>query len=439
MTGFVSPENAIIRKWYILISMLLYKAGLEIGLWYVVSEWYPVEFGRDFNPIAYANGLVWCLVLFFFIKHEKKDSSSIFLYFTLLFQIVPLTVIFALCGRDIVYYNIICLGFFLCELLVGFVKQMPVLRRSKVFSNVFLIGCNIAIIFIVFHVFRNNGLPSLLALDIYKVYQIRGSNEPVIGKYVMYLIGMCYIIVIPFLISRAIIRKQWWYVGILAAIVFLLYLYTGNKVYLFSIPVVLVTALWCTRGNMYEELTICFCIGVFVLSCLTVWQFYQEGNGFFTRVFSLFGRRTLLEPAAIKFNYYDFFLDNPRLGISGLMPRWLLNVPSPYPENLKIGEEISRLYMDYESNATTGMLGEAVAHFGLLGIFVSWLIFASVLRLLDVLQYRTSYRLVVGGFCFFVYWLNDGPLLASLITGPIMIIILLAFFYDERQVDMEGK
>ena len=79
---------------WLFLGMLLYKFSLDLGYLYLVRI--SPGYNLVFNPLKYAAGLVWCILLFVCIRHTERKSSSFFLYFVFLLQIVPISTVYAM-------------------------------------------------------------------------------------------------------------------------------------------------------------------------------------------------------------------------------------------------------------------------------------------------------------------------------------------------------
>ena len=83
------------------ISMMLYKFSLEWGYKNIIHH--GRFFNYNFDIIKYIIGTIWITVLFFSIKHNTKKVSVFCLYFVYIFQIIPITVIYAFLETKVVY------------------------------------------------------------------------------------------------------------------------------------------------------------------------------------------------------------------------------------------------------------------------------------------------------------------------------------------------
>jgi hypothetical protein len=418
------------------IAMLVFKLACEIGYWRLLS-WDAVTYRADFSPAKYLLGLLWCVLLFICINHKERKASAFLLYLFLLTQIIPITTLYALANDDSVYYNLICLAVFACELIVRFVDTGTDVLRGKVLSALMILAFTAMAVFTVYRLIKIYGKPETTALDIYRVYEMR-ENAPELGKLLNYLLSWTTAVFLPLGLAKTITEKKYLWTLALCAVLFLIYLYTGHKTYMFAIPLVCVCTLWANRRDCHTELFTCFCFG-FALLVLFACMKGIYSKSLFSQVYSLIGRRAMIVSANNKFKYYDYFTKNPKLGIAGIFPRWLVDVRSHY-DNISYPHEISRIYYRQPGMySNTGFLAEGYMRFGYPGIFLAVFIFTLFLKGIDSLQVRTSYPFAVGLFVYPVYSLNDAHLIDSLFFGPWMFLAILLIFFRTKDVKQSGR
>lgn len=412
------------------VPMLLFKLACDLGYWYLLT-WNTKVFRADFNPVKYAVGLLWCIVLFFAIDHNRKKASSFLLLLFFLLQIVPITTIYALGNDNSVYYNTVCLATLLCELFVRYVDTDRQIIRAETLSTLMIVGFFALSVFTVVQMIRIYGKPSSTAMDIYKVYEMR-ANAKELGKLLNYLLEWTMAVFLPLWIAKSITDKKYLFTALLCGIMLLIYLYTGHKTYLFAVPMVVACSLWAGREDCHRELFFCFCFGFAILVVLCLIE-SDKDHGLFNQVFSLLGRRCMLDTANNKFKYFDYFSQRPRMGIYGIFPRWLVRINSYYAD-IPYTYEISRIYYQAPNmNSNTGFLAEGYMRFGHIGTFAALFLFGLILKLIDSFAQRTSYQLAVGFFSFAVFSLADAYLFSSLFFGPWMLMILILLFYSEKK------
>ncbi len=413
---------------YLFVGMLLFKLACELGYTKILIRDVST-YKNCFDALKYANGLIWCSILFFGIRHESEKVSSFMLNLVFLMQMIPITTIYAFGGGNAVYYNTLCGSFLICELLTQYIcfKGIPHLQRNRLLSFLMVSVMIASMLMLIVYVVRKNGMFSLTALNIYKVYELRSSGSFILGKYARYLFTWFLAAIIPFFIAKTLNDREYIKVIILCGIVSVAYLYSGYKGYLFALPVILICGLWARRRNFYNEIYLSCMFGFVILVILACYSpFFKR---FFEEVYSLFGRREMMVSANVKFAYYDFFSQNPKMELGGIFPRWFLNISNPY-ENIRYTFLIAKLYYGKPNmNANTGFLAEGYMRFGHIGTLFILILFAVLLRMMDSMQKREGYTLTVGAFVYPVLALSDAHLIDAMFFGPWMFVLAFLLLY----------
>ena len=406
---------------WLFLGMLLYKFSLDLGYLYLVRI--SPGYNLVFNPLKYAAGLVWCILLFVCIRHTERKSSSFFLYFVFLLQIVPISTVYAMMDESTIYYHLLCVSFLLCELLVGYTGEPPLFRRNFPISRAMTLSFAVASSLLIVYVIRKNGTPNLSLLDVYSVYDYRRSGKFQISKYMSYMLDWTTKVFLPFGIAKALTDRKYPMATVFASLLLLIYLYTGHKVYLFAIPLLLIGTLWTRRKNGYQELFLIGCVG---FSALTLLANATQPGSLWYKLFGLFGNRVLLLSSKLKFNYFS---SHPKMGLYAVFPRWIFPISSYY-ENIDFQHEIGAIYYGApDMNANTGFFAEGYLRFGHIGTILILLLFALLLKEMDRFQERVGYQLTIGVFLYPIYFLADGHLFDTLILGPWMFLVAILLFY----------
>lgn len=409
---------------------LVYKLALEMGFWYLLQNAYKDlnVYRFEFSIAKFIYGLLWIFILFALIKHNERKPSTFFLQFQYMIAIIPITVVFAFSDEKIIYYTVVCMAFAFAEILIIFFKDVK-LPQINITSKVLIIVFLLITCIVYVDMIAENGLFTLEALDIYKVYEVREGFE--LNKYVWYLFYWQYTIITPFFIIREYKRKKIISMIFFCILQFVAYLYAAQKALLFIIPLVVGI---CVVSNWKKFGTLLFAglsIGTVLVTIGSIW------SEIIYRVYDLFIRRVLILPANLKFVYYDFFSQNPKIGLSGTLWGKFLELVSPYEE--RIGIIISTEYFDRpEMNSNTGFLAEGYYRFGFFGVFLALILFALVLMVLDHCAKLNGYSFTVGMSFFSIFLLNDGSLIDPLIFGTFTVLVILCMFYN-RNDDFKNK
>lgn len=413
------------KKWCLILcgAIIVYKFFLNYAFLKItgITELYTLmpNFWKG------VNGAIWIGVLLYYMPWKAERASTFFLLMRIVLEIIPITIIYESCDKEVIYYNTVCAGMLLCILLVR--KSSSIIFRKYAYrmSKWIVVGIIVICGVIMITSFVQNGAPQLTALNIWDVYKLRGGdNKFIINKYLNYLLKALIWFGIPLLLIKSVQENR--KVIMLMSISFLLiiYLYTGMKSYLFTLPLIFCCA--------FADKISVFCYKVYALFCVgsvgIILLYFQ--SGVVRNIYSLFIRRVIFEPANLKFCFYEFFKVHPKMGIAGIVPTWI--VENPY------GTGIGYLISDYfwgtpTVNNNTGVLGEAYARFGLIGILIFWLIYAMLLKGIDQLQNRTSYAFAVGTFIFAMYSLTETWLFSALIFGEWFLGIAILCLYGKQR------
>lgn len=409
-------------------TTFIFKIIMELGYWYILCK-DTVTYTSDFNLIKYINGMVWCIFIFFAINnynYKGKRASTFFLYFKYIFEIIPITIIYALGNDSSLYYNVLCLAYLLCVFIVNGYNIKSLRIKMKYLPFFIKLGFIVLVALMFIYIVLNNGLPTLQALNIYEVYELRESGVFKINKYMGYLLDWSACVILPFFLSNLLYRKKYVKAIIPAILIFSIYLYTGHKTFLFSIPLVIVCTLFSKRKNFMTEFFSLICSGA-VFSILL-----YNVSRIFSSIYEMFGRRTMIVSANNKFKYFDFFSSNPKIGFQGVFPRWIIDIPITYDD---IGHIISDVYYNNPNmNSNTGFLAEGYMRFGISGIFIELILFAIILIWIDKMQCRSDYQLAIGSCIYMIFRLSDEHLIGPLFFGTWMIMIIIIVLYRNTKV-----
>lgn len=417
----------------LIASIILLKISLDYKYYSWLSILETNVYTRDFNLIKYINGILWLVILFNAINHTRRSVSTFLITIVYVMQIIPITTIYALGNKEALCYNGICFSFYLTIFVVNkidFSAENKLLTPSTQYSKAIEIAMLTTCFLIFAYIVKGNGLPTLTALNIYKVYDLREAGSFSIGTYPGYVLAWVTNVIIPFFATKNILERKYARAAIFVAMIFIIYLYDGHKTNLFISIVVVIVAFWLKRDDAYTEIISCLCLGVSALAVLS--SINIPGSNIFLEIFSLFGRRVMLLSAQNKFAYFDYFSKSPKMGLGGLFPTWFLHFNTRYVD-LDYTRAISGIYYGTpEAVSNTGYFAECHARFGYIGYILGGVLLAGVLKLLDSAQKNNGFALMTGASLCVFLGLSDAFLLNSIVLGPMMILIAISLFYKNK-------
>lgn len=242
------------------VMMIIFKISMELGYWYILCQDKTI-YTADFNLSKYINGMLWCIILFSSINYEELKASTFFIYFKFILEIIPITIIYSLGNDSFIYYNTVCFAFLICILIVKNYNVYGISLKLKYlpfFSKIVFI---VLVTSLFINILLKNGLPTLQALNIYEVYELRKSGGFQVSKYMGYVLGWSSSVILPFFIAKTLYHKEYFKAIIPSFLLLVTYFYTGHKTILFSIPLVMVCTLWSKRNTFLTEFFPVLCIG----------------------------------------------------------------------------------------------------------------------------------------------------------------------------------
>lgn len=413
------------EKALLFLTLMLYKMILELSYALVLVPKVP-DMELHVSVFRFICGVLWVVLCFALCRFEDRRASSFFIMLFLFIGIVPMTVWFSLSGGSALYYHLLLAAYAGAECLIRVMSKPEDHGEPAVLSKVdglpvLIVAASVALMVATTgFVVLTKGLPTLTALDLTSVYSIRGESYFIQNKYLGYLYKIMMTTLAPFILALTLVKRQYFTAGLTVVMIMMFYLYSGNKTTLMCVPLILLCYVVMRFPNGRYRFYQLFTGGIgasFVLAWLA--DFYMPC--------SLFIRRVLILPCQLKFAYYEFFTENPHIGMFGVFPGGVFS-NTPYDE--AVGKIIGRMYYDsIDMNANTGFMIEGFERFGYVGIFLIILVFAVLLLLADRLQLATNHLFALTAAIYPLYTLNDGQILSPLFTGYLAAFVLICLFY----------
>ncbi len=415
--------NTKIKIFYTFVLLLIYKLILDLVYVEFVYKFFNyMGFILDFNIYKYFISFLWFFVVFIILPKDNKKPSSIFLQLHFIIMIIPMFTTYALANESDIFLALCCSLFIMQCLLL---KIIPSIKLVKVKNSYYIIYVLIILItgFVYVSMIRANGMPTLRALNLYKVYEIRAIVKyPFLMSYLVTWQGK---VINPFLISISYISKNKKLLVISILMQILLYLIVAHKAFLFIPLAIIITVIIVQKSYFFSSASLLALLG-------TTSAFLSNKIWGNIMIPSLAIRRFLFVPSQLKFYYYDYFSRNELLYFSEGLIGKIIGISSPY--EIRSVNMIGYVYYNnIKTAANTGYLADAYADMGVLGMLVISILFSIILILINSISKNMKNELVVGLSVFSILALNDTALLTTLLTGGLLLLLLLLYLYSNHE------
>lgn len=400
--------------------LLIYKLIIDIFYVFFIYKYYEyMGFSLDYSAYKYFFSLIFLVILFIFSPKDEKEPSSIFLQLHLIIMYIPMLTIYAFMDKHNEFMLANVLAFLLQCILVKLIPNIKIVRVKNSKKLLYLLICIITIVVYV-SMIRANGIPSLSALNILNVYEIRSNvTYPPLMNYLVFWQAK---VINPFLITVAYLKRSKSFLIISISLQIFIYMITAHKSFLFIPIAIIIICRILKKVDFFKFSTAVAAGGSFII---LIHHIISKS----LLLPSILIRRFLLVPAHIKFSYYDFFSNNPYMYFSSGFFGHIFGITYPYDVN--IANLIGDIYYNSPDMWTnTGYLADAYANMGYFGMCMISVLFVIILKAIDSLSVKVGRELVVGLSLFSILALNDGAFLTTLLTGGFLFLIVILFLYS---------
>lgn len=427
---------------------LLYKLICDYSYYLLSSSAYSMEFALDFNIYKYVAAII-LLTIAYLLTIGKNDTIVFFLRMIIFFTLIPMSSVVGMRNENFIYYSLVMVIFSMVEWYV--LNYRIITPYSKKIShrefkstetkaieskstltwmakNVSWI-CGFLSIILILIMYRNHGLPSLIALNVYDVYKVRGAA--VIGKIESYLMAIVTGVFVPFGIAEGVVQKKPIRVIMFTLFQCLIYLWTGNKIYAFSI-LLIYFILFLYKWKMSSTIFFATFTGIAFLGCLSS----MTNMKILDLIFTVYNRRMVLDSSALKFFYYDYFIinKNPTTGFAGTL----------FAPFIKIRGTNEYRYLLYEkyagsvSNANTGIFGGDIASLGMLAFIVVPILLIILIRYIQRINDELGQLFSLVLFSYIIYRLNETCIFMFFFDFTGIALVILVFLYRVKKSFMNN-
>lgn len=430
------------------LSALIYRVMLDWGYKVLSTSYFKVQFALNINEEKVLLSYIIVLILCMLTVH-KSGSKVFFIRMLLFMTVIPNTSVYGMRDGSSVFFVWVTLSFAITEIFVLNLKfwRNDEIRKKNIRNKTYefgrkkhirktdQVGTLINIILMLFTIitiicmYVSNGMPGTIALNLYKVYEVRNSYQA--SKYLNYAISLVSTVIVPFGMADGYATGSKGKFIFYTIVQLTLFLWTGNKVFLFSLIIIigLLIIIRCrlTRNVFFYGITSITFLGN--LSCIFE-------NEIFEFIFSLVNRRMLLDSATLKYFYYDYFVvhDQTVLGLGGtvLAPFWGKGLGTEYRYDL------SYYYTGMKSNANTGIFGGDFAQLGIFAFVVVPVLLIMLFYLIERVEHYCGSAFVLLFFVYTIYYLNETCIFLYLFNFTGILVCIISLFYRYKNCKNMG-
>lgn len=411
-------------------SALLYLTALDFAYYFHIARVWGYEgFILNPNPVKIIESFFLFLFVFLLMPKSSNRISDVLIWLLVLFSFIPMLTFFSMADGSRFYIYGAAFFWAMVSIFSRFVPTPKIAFLEKkqaktLYSLFFLFFATVtAVLIYIFGAFGIN-------LDLNKVYEVRtlfvGLQIPFAG----YLLNWLALVFNPMFFAIFLKQRKWFFLAGITVFQIILFSITGNKVYLFALPYVLFLILILRKRNPLFFAS----IGMIAIIIIGAFSFVAFDNGWIS---ALFTNRTLLAPALVSFDYYDFFSNNQLIYLSSYR---LFNKFIEYPYDLDPPHLIGSTYFNNPNmNVNSGIIADAYMNFGFWGFFFVAALLIFFLKIVDCFSKNKSIDIVAATIGISVIIFTNTPFLTSFLTNGILLgLFLLYLLPRENEKDLHS-
>lgn len=408
--------------------LLCYKFSLDVIYRFIISPNYSYQgFIYNFSISKYIiSTFIYLFMLIPIIKlSRRRNNSSIIILLITLVYFVPGYSMYALSGQESNYFLYFTIYWFLILILQLIIPQIKSnLNRQNRNPIIF----NLIVIAFAFFSLAISGVYTnfRINLSLSNIYDLRKEarefNMPTILKYLQNASDK----IIPLGLIYYIVSKKRIMAILLMTIQLLNFSFNGKKSILFTLVIIILITFFYQRKHI-SWITPSFLL----LNCIALIESLFRGGQ--SQIVNYIIRRVMFMPTMIGYYYYDFFSRNELDYLRQSILRWF-GATSPYSK-ISIQRLIGLLYFgSIETNANTGLVGDAYANFGWLGLFFYPIMIIIALRVLDYCTKQVDYRINMVLCVLIFYTFINGSFFTILLNNGFILTCITMFLCPQADV-----
>lgn len=420
-------ESVKVNKLKLILGIFIFRVVLD----FIYQKLIAPLFGHTgFNYIEdFGRYILSWLILLIFVPliiklHKKVSFSNVIMIFLVYLSLIPYTTMIAFYPYTInfivqnaIYWMIMLVVYIVVpELNVVSIKKDP-LVNFIVYAIILLFTAVIILIS-----FRFTGLR--ITFDIYNVYVLRKEARtfaiPSIMSYIYYASES----INPILVVYFLSNKKYSFTGLIFLTQILSFSINGSKTVLFS-TVLTVFLYWIYNEEFIFKIP-------WILSLLgvsSVLEFYI--NKTFTIV-NFIIRRVFFVPNLLNYYYFDFFTSHIPDYLKQSFLRFF-GFKSSYPN---IAYLIGNIYFNRpDMSANNGLISDAYANFGFLGLFIMPIIVVLFLKILDACAKGLDIRILIVSAITIAFIFISSFIFTILLTHGLIALCLILYLLPRQNIN----
>lgn len=412
------------------LSYCVFKISLDMFYIYGTSiEYNYLGSILDFNLIKYSIGWLTFLTMIILINNIFDNDIKFIINILFAFSGISNITLYGLKNINdsdffivIIYWTLICL-------IAWFFSRVKLNNRNKGkvtfnfdIKTELLIVLSIMITVYLLLKFGSNGL-----LSLNDAYEARAEfRQQSLNTIDSYLMSWNAVVILPWCCLSALNKRKYFMLAIVLFLAMMMFSINGMKTWIILYVIIFCIYFLCKYINTNNLLSYILA-GMSMMMWIALFIFYRYEN------YTLLGlvNRSIILPGEINYYYLDFFKNNDLLYLRESIFKVF---DSPY--NTLSSILISKKYMTaaFYHNATNGLLGDAFANFGIIGIFIYPVMINVVAKILKfiIVDMNDFYKYSIY---FIQFWLLiNTSFFTWIMTGGFALVCFIAFVFRKIKI-----
>lgn len=426
--GDFADRNHMVLLWIIAI---LYKFVLDVLYIWVASPLYAYA-GLTYVPnfLKYVIAFGMYFLMFAYLPKDERSVSAVLLHVQFAYIVAPMLTFYAFANGSNKYMLMvfICIIFQIFVARRGKGKQNPVYLKGL--SSYVTVGLGVLMVAALAIPVLYNGFEGLKAFDFSYIYEMRANATYPPGF--SYLFSWMSKAIVPFAAVMFLDKKRYGWAGLMVFLQVLMYMECGNKYVLFIIVPVIAVYYCAKSGHLIKLMYVGLCL-LFLLLIPAYLMDIKGGHRLGVLGSFYVAVRAVFHPADNKFAMYECFSQFPKIFYSNGLIGKMLGLTYLYAgsEGQIIHAYNGGQFMSASMN--TGYLGESYAQMGFVGMMLMSGLFGLILRAVESYNCRKTFCILTAVFVMFIINLNDIPLLTTIMSSGLAVILILAAVYLRKE------